>query len=88
MTQAFVWFHDRNQNPRESIAFYEGLLGWTRGDGPPGMTMFAGPEGPFAAELGRLDEARQSLEQARAHARNPAEAGQIDERIARLGDPR
>ena len=47
--QPFVWFHHHSENPTETLAFYEKLLGWRRADGPPGMTMFAGENGPFAA---------------------------------------
>lgn len=49
MSGAFVWFHNSSENPKDSVAFYEQLLGWKAGDGPPGMTMFAGEAGPFAA---------------------------------------
>jgi len=49
MFGAFVWFHNSSNNPTDSIGFYESLLGWKRADGPPGMTMFAGEKGPFAA---------------------------------------
>ena len=49
MSEAFVWFHKNSEKPSDSIAFYESLLGWKRADSPPGMTMFAGENGPFAA---------------------------------------
>lgn len=54
MSEAFVWFHNSSEKTGPSIAFYEGLLGWTRAEGPPGMTLFAGEKGPFAA-LGEAD---------------------------------
>ncbi len=49
MSETFVWFHNSSKKPSDSIEFYESLLGWKRADGPPGMTMFAGEKGPFAA---------------------------------------
>ncbi|MDD9946216.1 MAG: hypothetical protein OXU20_34550 [Myxococcales bacterium] len=49
MSQAFVWFHNGSTKPSDSVEFYRSLLGWKRTDGPPGMTMFAGDQGPFAA---------------------------------------
>jgi predicted enzyme related to lactoylglutathione lyase len=48
MPKAFVWFHNRSKNPKQSIAFYSELLGWKSADGPPGLTLFTGDEGPFA----------------------------------------
>lgn len=48
MSQAFVWFHNNSDKPHEARAFYEQLLGWKPSDGPAGMTMFAGDQGPFA----------------------------------------
>jgi predicted RNA polymerase sigma factor len=41
--------------------------------------------GSILAELGRIDEARASLEQAVERARNAEEAEQVRARIARLG---
>jgi predicted enzyme related to lactoylglutathione lyase len=49
MSSAFVWFHNGSEKPAESTEFYEKLLGWKPSAGPPGMTMFAGAAGPFAA---------------------------------------
>lgn len=49
MSEAFVWFHNHSDNVDDSKAFYEKLLGWKASEGPPGMTMFAGTTGPFAA---------------------------------------
>jgi len=49
MSKEFVWFHNSNINSEKSIAFYESLLGWHRTEGPPGLTMFAGEKGPYAA---------------------------------------
>ncbi|MDH5676756.1 MAG: hypothetical protein OEZ06_31855 [Myxococcales bacterium] len=49
MSAAFVWFHNSSEDPGASVDFYETLLGWKRTEGPPGMTMFAGQQGPFAA---------------------------------------
>lgn len=49
MSEAFVWFHNSSNKPSDSAGFYESLLGWKRAEGPPGMTMFAGDKGPFAA---------------------------------------
>lgn len=48
MPKAFVWFHNRSKNPKQSITFYDELLGWKSADGPPGMTLFVGDDGPFA----------------------------------------
>lgn len=48
MSNAFVWFHNSSESPKDSVKFYEKLLGWKAADGPPGMTMFAGEKGPFA----------------------------------------
>jgi predicted enzyme related to lactoylglutathione lyase len=49
MSEAFVWFHNSSDEPEKSVTFYSSLLGWKKADGPPGMTMFAGEKGPFAA---------------------------------------
>lgn len=49
MSEAFVWFQNSSDNPTESGRFYEKLLGWRPADGPPGMTLYAGANGPFAA---------------------------------------
>jgi predicted enzyme related to lactoylglutathione lyase len=49
MTAAFVWFHNNSDDPGQARAFYEKLLGWKPAEGPAGMTMFAGSDGPFAA---------------------------------------
>ena len=50
MSNAFVWFHNSSAKPKDSVSFYEKLLGWQPApEGPPGMTMFAGDSGPFAA---------------------------------------
>lgn len=48
MSEAFVWFQNNSESPKDSVKFYEKLLGWKVADGPPGMTMFAGDKGPFA----------------------------------------
>jgi predicted enzyme related to lactoylglutathione lyase len=48
MSQSFVWFHNSSDNPSGSSRFYENLLGWTASEGPGGLTMLAGPAGPFA----------------------------------------
>jgi predicted enzyme related to lactoylglutathione lyase len=53
MTKAFVWFHNGSDNPKDSVAFYEELLGWKGCDGPPGMTMLARDAAPFAAVMPR-----------------------------------
>jgi predicted enzyme related to lactoylglutathione lyase len=50
MSNAFVWFHNDSRKPKDSVSFYEKLLGWKpSADSPPGMTMFAGESGPFAS---------------------------------------
>jgi predicted enzyme related to lactoylglutathione lyase len=49
MSEAFVWFQNSSENANSSASFYEKLLDWKRADGPPGITMFATPKGPFAA---------------------------------------
>jgi predicted enzyme related to lactoylglutathione lyase len=49
MSNTFVWFHNGSDRPADSVSFYEKLLGWKGSDGPPGMTMLAREEGPFAA---------------------------------------
>jgi predicted enzyme related to lactoylglutathione lyase len=51
MSNAFVWFHNGSENPADSVAFYEKLLGWKGADGPAGMTMLAREAGPFAAVM-------------------------------------
>jgi uncharacterized protein len=48
MSEAFVWFHNDNEKPAESRAFYQKLLGWKPADGPAGTILFAGEKGPFA----------------------------------------
>lgn len=45
---AFVWFTNHSKQTEETVSFYADLLGWAPTDGPPGMTLFAGAEGPFA----------------------------------------
>ncbi|MCB9508457.1 MAG: hypothetical protein H6697_12440 [Myxococcales bacterium] len=54
MSEAFVWFHNSSDKPTESGHFYEAMLGWQASEGPGGLTMLAGVEGPFAA-LGEAD---------------------------------
>lgn len=49
MAEGFVWFHHGSAKSADSVAFYQGLLGWKPAPGPSGMTMFAGEKGPFAA---------------------------------------
>lgn len=49
MSNAFVWFHNGSHEPATAVRFYESLLGWKQTDGPAGMTMFGGEQGPFAA---------------------------------------
>ncbi|HVY46737.1 MAG TPA: VOC family protein [Minicystis sp.] len=51
MSMPFVWFHNGSGEPAASAGFYEKLLGWKASDGPPGMTMLAAGEGPFAAVM-------------------------------------
>jgi predicted enzyme related to lactoylglutathione lyase len=53
MSTTFVWFHNGSDNPADAVAFYEKLLGWKGADGPPGMTMLAREDGPFAAVMPR-----------------------------------
>jgi predicted enzyme related to lactoylglutathione lyase len=48
MSNTFVWFHNSSEKPQDSSAFYEKLLGWKPSEGPGGMTMLAGANGPFA----------------------------------------
>ena len=48
MTEGFVWFHNNSDNPTDSSAFYEKLLGWTPSAGPDDVTVLAGESGPFA----------------------------------------
>ena len=49
MTDPFVWFQNNSGKPSDTSAFYVSLLGWKSSvDGPPGMTMFLGNQGPFA----------------------------------------
>lgn len=49
MSDAFVWFHNSSDHPSAATPFYEALMGWKAADGPPGMTMLAGANGPLAA---------------------------------------
>ena len=51
----FVWFHNHSENPKQTRAFYEKLAGWKSPDGPGGMTLFQGENGPMAA-LGSQEE--------------------------------
>ncbi len=51
MSETFVWFHNGSEKPADSVTFYERLLGWKGSEGPPGMTMLARGEGPFAAVM-------------------------------------
>jgi hypothetical protein len=55
MSEAFVWFHNSSEKPDDSVKFYEKLLGWGPSDGPGGMTMFAGANGPFASVRAESD---------------------------------
>jgi uncharacterized protein len=57
MSDAFVWFHNSSDKPKESRIFYEKLLGWEATDGPQGMTLFGGATGPFAGLGGREGDA-------------------------------
>jgi len=46
---AFVWFTNRSTRTNDTVKFYADLLGWAPApEGPPGMTLFASPDGPFA----------------------------------------
>jgi uncharacterized protein len=56
MSNEFAWFHNGSEKPRDSVAFYEKLLGWKSSDGPPGMTMLARGGGPFAAVMQQKGE--------------------------------
>jgi len=56
MSHAFVWFQNSSVKPADSVAFYEKLLGWRKAEGPPGMTMFASADGPFAGVAEREGE--------------------------------
>jgi hypothetical protein len=56
MPPTFVWFHNGSDNPADAVVFYEKLLGWKASDGPPGMTMLARDDGPFAAVMPRKGE--------------------------------
>ena len=47
--QPFVWFHNHSDDPARARKFYEDLLGWHVGEGPPGMTLFGSDKGPCAA---------------------------------------
>jgi predicted enzyme related to lactoylglutathione lyase len=58
MSMGFVWFHNASDTPEEATRFYEELLGWKRGDGPPGMTMLGAGAAPFAAVAPRDQGAR------------------------------
>lgn len=49
MSQPFVWFHNSSKSAERATTFYKEFLGWTPTDSPPGMTLFAGEQGPFAA---------------------------------------
>jgi hypothetical protein len=53
MSDAFVWFQNSSEQPRDSVAFYEKLLGWQKSAGPPGMTLLASAAGPFAGVAAR-----------------------------------
>lgn len=56
MSNAFVLFHNGSEEPAESVAFYEKLLGWNGGDGPAGMTMLTRDDASFAAVLPKMGE--------------------------------
>lgn len=49
MSEAFVSFRNSCNKPSDSAEFYAALLGWKRAEGPPGVAIFAGDKGPFAA---------------------------------------
>lgn len=55
-TTAFAWFHNASAKPTESIAFYEGLLGWKSSEGPAGLRLLAGEAGPIAGVAPREGE--------------------------------
>jgi predicted enzyme related to lactoylglutathione lyase len=56
MNSAFVWFHNASDKPKDSVKFYEKMLGWKPGEGPGGMTMLTHGEAPFAAVAARNGE--------------------------------
>src|SRR5579862_553544 len=58
MTNAFVWFHNGSEKPPETVQFYEKLFGWRGSEGPGGMSMLSGREGPFAG-VAPKDDVRQ-----------------------------
>jgi predicted enzyme related to lactoylglutathione lyase len=53
MSNAFVWFHNASDKPKDSAKFYESLLGWKSGDGPGGMTMLTRGDAPFAGVMAK-----------------------------------
>jgi predicted enzyme related to lactoylglutathione lyase len=53
MNNAFVWFHNASDKPKDSAKFYEKLVRWKLGDGPGGMTMLTNGNAPFAAVAAR-----------------------------------
>ena len=55
MSSPFVWFHHNGKKPNETKKFLESLLSFRASDGPGGMTMLAGGDGPFAALASKED---------------------------------
>jgi uncharacterized protein len=55
MSSPFVWFHHNGKKPTETKKFLASLLDLRTSDGPGGMTMLAGGDGPFAA-LGSTED--------------------------------
>jgi hypothetical protein len=47
MSTGFVWFDHRSSRPADARRFYADVLGWTMQEGPPGMTMVVGSDGPW-----------------------------------------
>ena len=100
MSKAFVWFHHSSDSPSDSVSFYEKLLAWAPSEGPPGMTMFAGDDGPFAAvgenhgvqgwipfaEVSDVDEATKRAERLGAEIVKPKTRGPAGQ-FAILRDP-
>jgi predicted enzyme related to lactoylglutathione lyase len=48
MSQPFIWFDHRSENPDATSTFYEDLLGWKRAaQAPPGIAAFGEGEQPW-----------------------------------------
>ena len=50
---AFAWFHNKSDDPRKTIGFYETLLSWQGSPTDDGSHLLVATDGPFAGIASR-----------------------------------